>query len=341
MMHRKRIRSVGIIGSGMAGLTCAIRLSAVGIRVGVYEKSRGPGGRMSSKRADGQATSLDMGAQYFTIRNTRFRHFLEGYAGFETFAEWSARLLHESPDGGLESFTSQQRFVGTPRMSAITRSLSRHVQINYNVRAERLAHDDDGWWIFAEDGQQVGPYDALVLTPPPAQATGLLDGFPELQSEMARYRMLPCLAVALRFEAPLPFDFEGVQLVKDPVLRWAGLNSSKPGRDDSQPWWVLHAQPEWSLTHLDVPIDAARDNVIDAFCNRFKLVEPVAETAVHRWRYAIPDTKVGPGHLWYPSVNLGICGDWLAGGRIEGAFDSAESLLAHLRSEDRLGLNLH
>lgn len=296
---------------------------------------------MSSKRADGQATTLDMGAQYFTIRNTRFRHFLEGYAGFETFSEWPARLLHESPEGELESFTAQRRFVGTPRMSAIARSLSRHISVSYEMRVQRLSRDDDGWWIFMEDGQRVGPYDALVLTPPPAQAIGLLEGFPELQIEMARYRMLPCLAVALRFDTSLPLDFEGVQLVNDPILRWAGLNSSKPGRDDSCPWWVLHARPEWSLAHLDVPLDAACESLINAFRERFTLTEPVAETVVHRWRYAIPDTNVGPGHLWYADVNLGICGDWLSGGRVEGAFNSAESLLAHLRSEDRLGLNLH
>lgn len=339
MMHRKRIRSVGIIGSGMAGLACAIRLNAVGIRVGIYEKSRGPGGRMASKRFDGDARTLDMGAQYFTVRNTRFRRFLESYAGFDTFAAWSGRLLHEASDGGLEAFTVQQRFVGTPRMSAITRALSRHVPVEYGVQAERLEHDADGWRIISRDGHCIGPYDALVLTPPPAQSNCLLNGFPEQQKELEGYSMLPCMAVAVRFSAPLDLDFEGVQLVRHPVLRWAGLDSSKPGRDGGE-WWVLHAEPHWSRSQLDKPEEVMSDALVEAFRERFSVKTPDAERRIHRWRYAIPETEVGPGHLWYPKVNLGLCGDWLSGGRVEGAFDSAESLLAHLRSDDRLGFSL-
>ncbi|HCP22242.1 MAG TPA: FAD-dependent oxidoreductase, partial [Marinobacter hydrocarbonoclasticus] len=58
------IRSIAVIGSGLAGLTAAILLGDSGHNVRVFEKSRGPGGRLASKRvANGSA---DIGAQYFT-----------------------------------------------------------------------------------------------------------------------------------------------------------------------------------------------------------------------------------------------------------------------------------
>ena len=38
---------VAIIGAGMAGLTCASRLAEAGHDVAVFDKGRGPGGRMA------------------------------------------------------------------------------------------------------------------------------------------------------------------------------------------------------------------------------------------------------------------------------------------------------
>ena len=61
---------IAIIGTGIAGLSAAQALTAAGHEVHLFDKSRGSGGRMSSKRSD--AGSLDMGAQYFTARDRRF-----------------------------------------------------------------------------------------------------------------------------------------------------------------------------------------------------------------------------------------------------------------------------
>ena len=59
---------VAVIGAGLAGLSCATALQAAGVVVRVYEKSRGPAGRMSTRRGDGW--QCDHGAQYFTVRRS-------------------------------------------------------------------------------------------------------------------------------------------------------------------------------------------------------------------------------------------------------------------------------
>ena len=61
---------IAIIGTGIAGLSAAQALQAAGHSIHLFDKSRGSGGRMSSKRSD--AGALDMGAQYFTARDRRF-----------------------------------------------------------------------------------------------------------------------------------------------------------------------------------------------------------------------------------------------------------------------------
>ena len=41
----------------------------------------------------------------------------------------------------------------------------------------------------------------------------------------------------------------------------------------------------------------------------------------HRWGYALATGKPA-GPLYDPELRLGICGDWCAGGRVEGAIVS-------------------
>lgn len=74
---------IAIIGSGLAGLTAARTLMQAGHEVTVFEKSRGVGGRMSTRQTE--FGSFDHGAQYFTVRDDRFR----------TLMQWA---LAEAPD---------------------------------------------------------------------------------------------------------------------------------------------------------------------------------------------------------------------------------------------------
>ena len=66
---------VAVIGAGLAGLSCAQALLQAGHTVHVFDKSRGPSGRMSTRRAEDQSGpwQCDHGAQYFTARDAAFR----------------------------------------------------------------------------------------------------------------------------------------------------------------------------------------------------------------------------------------------------------------------------
>ncbi len=61
---------IAIVGAGIAGLAAAQTLIRAGQQVQIFDKSRGSGGRMASKRSE--AGALDLGAQYFTARDRRF-----------------------------------------------------------------------------------------------------------------------------------------------------------------------------------------------------------------------------------------------------------------------------
>lgn len=61
---------IAVIGAGMAGITAARSLKAAGHRVQVFEKSRGSGGRLASKRSE--MGRINLGAQRFTSDDPLF-----------------------------------------------------------------------------------------------------------------------------------------------------------------------------------------------------------------------------------------------------------------------------
>ena len=329
MSDTPSIRSIAVIGSGLAGLTCAILLGRSGHHVRVFEKSRGPGGRMASKRvADGSA---DVGAQYFTVRNPEFLTFLGDHAGTDSFGEWSAKLGFQNSDKTWQCFPEEPRYVGIPRMTAITRGLSEGVALLAQVRIGRLSRVGEQWRVLCTDGVDRGMFDQVVITAPPAQAEELLleSGLTTLADliKAPGGDILPCWSVAAHFkEAPFT-EFDAMR-PDSRALYWVANNSSKPGRNDSGQWWVLHATPEWTAAHLDASPDDVSEQLLAEFEAMNGHTGTKADQAVaHRWLYARSVSEGRPGYLLDAQAGVGLAGDWLAGGRVEGAWESASQLV--------------
>lgn len=313
---------IAIIGAGIAGLTAALRAREAGLSPAVFEKSRGPGGRLASKRTQ-DGTSVDMGAQFFTVRNPRFRALLTDVAGGEHFGLWDARLWHENQEGEVSSFHQALRYVGIPRMTAITRALADGLSIQTGTRITGLTRAAGGWWLETDQGRQ-GPFSRVIITAPPEQAQGLLPEAVTASLGLEDFRMLPCWSLALRFWEPLELDFDGMQLAHE-SLGWVARNASKPERGVAE-WWVLHANSTWSATHRDTDSSEVAAAMTTAFRQRFDIRQTATDHLVHRWLYARPAAGATPGFLSTTDSSIGVCGDWLAGGRVEGAFESADAL---------------
>lgn len=322
------IRSIAVIGSGLAGLTAAILLGDSGHNVRVFEKSRGPGGRLASKRvANGSA---DIGAQYFTSRNPGFTRFLDRWAGPRSYQSWNARFGYQTEGASWQAFPEEHRFVGTPRMTAISRALSEHITLASGVRIVRLSKEDSKWQLTGTDGQHYDGFDQVVITAPPAQAQELLrdSGLEAMAEGLAEHvgNILPCWAVAAHFNRPVDFRFDAMRPNSD-VLFWVANNSSKPGREDEGQWWVLHANPGWTHEHVDDAPESIAEALLAEFCALTGHKEAPDDWVPHRWLYARSEAGDNPGYLFDPKTGIGLAGDWLAGGRVEGAWESASQLV--------------
>ncbi|BEP96410.1 hypothetical protein GmRootA79_47940 [Acidovorax sp. A79] len=113
-------QTIAVIGAGLAGLSCAQALLQAGHMVHVFDKSRGPSGRMSTRCPEDEhgAWQCDHGAQYFTARDPAFRAEVAHWQRAGVAAVWDARLA--SFDGSIWTtpHTPLERFVGTPRMTS-------------------------------------------------------------------------------------------------------------------------------------------------------------------------------------------------------------------------------
>ena len=303
---------IGIIGAGLAGLTAARQLADAGHAITLFDKARGPGGRMSTRRtetAQGMAF-FDHGAQYFTVRDAGFA---------ETVARWEAQgAAARWPAAGDEAW------VGTPGMNAIIKAEAAGQDVRWNCRIESLARDGQRWRLAHAEGAE--HCDAVIVAVPAEQVAPLLsDHAPEWAALAAQTVSLPCWTVMAAFAGQV--DFAPDCLRQAGAIGWAARNSAKPGRTGPESW-VIQGSPDWSAAHLE---DDA-ESVIAALMAELAgatgaaLPEPLIVQA-HRWRYALSGAA-GRTKLWDGEARLGVCGDWLIGPRIESAWASGRALAA-------------
>lgn len=317
-----------MIGAGVSGLTCARTLSDHGLQVVVFDKARGCGGRASTRRHDDLA--FDHGAQYFTARDPRFARWVTAWEHEGVLRRWDGTIVGLRQGQVTPGEGSTPRFVGVPGMSALTRHLAAECTLRQSFHVEGLVVERGGLSLVARDGRREGAFDAVVLAAPAPQTAALAASLsPALSARAETAAYAPCWAVMLAFASPLPLAFDGA-FVADSPLSWVARNSSKPGRPQTE-CWVLHAAPEWSVSHFDDAPDAVVDALSHAFAAAAGIRLPTATSALaHRWAYALPTSPLPEECVFDASARVGACGDWCAGPRVEGAFLSGAALAGRL-----------
>lgn len=313
---------IAVIGAGMAGLSCAAALHQAGLGVEVFEKSRGLGGRIATRRRD--ARSFDHGAQYVTARGSRFENLLQRLDAAGAVTRWE-------PKGWQDGHThaagvDQTWFIGTPGMSAMVKPLAEGLRIRHNTRIAELQRHAGGWQMTTGDSETVGPFNAVAVTVPAPQASTLLASHGDAFERIQRAIMAPCWAAMMTFDQTLKAPAD-VLRPPEGAITWAARNNAKPGRDNASEAWVVHAGPDWSRDNLEQDAGDIADGLFQAFATLVggELPKPGFLSA-HRWRYALCETPLQTPCLIGDDGTLGAAGDWCLGARVEAAYDSGWAL---------------
>lgn len=309
---------IAIIGAGLSGLVLAKRLNETH-SVTVLEKARGPGGRMSTRRAP--PFTFDHGAQYFTAETAPFQAFIQDLHSQDLIGDWPDEIQLVG-----NAFVSRKRkYVAQPGMNAICKHLASGLDIRTQMQVDALERMPGGWRLVMKSGDNSEPFDWVISTAPSIQTAALMPKAFNGHAVLDEVRMLGCYALMLGYDHPIKLDFSALKSDIPPV-GWIAVNSQKPGRLD--PFTLLiQSDNQWADAHLEDPQDDVLSTLIEAGSDLLGVdLSGAAHQVLHRWRYASTSCAAGLPFLIDEAQHLAACGDWCLGGKVEAAFSSANAL---------------
>ncbi len=324
-------KRIAIIGAGLAGVTAARELSR-DHDVHVFEKSRGAGGRMSSRRVE--PYNFNHGAQFFTARAEEFASVVIAAQESGVVAQWEPRLITLDPS--LEPYKRtwfEPHYIGVSGMNSLAKFLATDLSVSKECQISEIARDDKLWILIDSSGANHGPFDWVISTAPVSQTRSLLPPSFGYLDQLKDIQFSPCFALMLGFSNAIDFGIEAA-VIKNSSLAWAVASTNK-----THSTLLVHSDNHWASTHLEQDLDWVQQTMLAELARVLPKALPSLEhVQLHRWRFARCETPLDQTHLLDTENGLGVCADWCGGNRVEDAFVSgmalAKQLKAYLRESD-------
>jgi renalase len=288
-------KRIAVIGAGLAGIAAAHALTSRNAHVTIFEKSRGYGGRCATKRWQGHV--VDHGAQYFTLRDERFKHAVEQACG-----DAIHRLELPVRDEENRILGDTGRWFHRDGNSRLARDLAKGLE----VRTETPVEDAPAL---------LQAFDHVICTAPWPQ-TAKLWGLDEHEIDY-----IPCLAAVFAYRG------DGLGRTQETYafrsrstpLAWTACENHKPGRIAAGSTVIVaHLGEEFSREHLERPPAEYPSLVRTWIEDRWELPKTAYDLALgHRWRLARIDSA-HPSPSLPPRVHF--VGDAFKASRVEDAW---------------------
>ncbi len=311
--------NIAILGCGVTGLSAARKLRQHGVDVKLFDKSRGVGGRMSTRYAG--EWEFDHGAQFFTVQDVDFKREIDDAVRAGAAAPWPAKALYLS-NGKVSADYGRARFVGQPRMNSLPKYWARDLDITLSQRVSKVSKFEN-WSIEFEDGQTIDGFDGIISTLPPEQAKDILPKNFSKTSTVSKAHMQACFALMIGLPQVVDPGWETLR-VKNLPIDWIAINSAKAGRSNSAGTIVVHSEAEWSDRHVDADRGWIENVMLQ--CASALMGMPLVDAphiALHRWLYA--SSMSSPGVACIKENAFVLAGDWCLGGRVQGAWLSGRA----------------
>lgn len=318
-------KKIAIIGAGISGITLAKGLSAAN-EVTIFDKSRGIGGRMATRRVENY--HFDHGAQFFTAKSKEFKEICSKAKEDGVIEEWQCRFaeiitdkINRSWDFGVK----KPHYVAKPQMNSFCKYLAQGLNILLSKELELAEFKNSKWSLVFKDGESFDGFDYLFFAIPCHQALNFIPENFKYFKIVESVKMKGCFALMLGFKKDLNTEFDAA-LIKESDISWVSVNSSKPQR---RPEFTLliNSTNKWADENIEADQEFVKKHMIDCVKKIVDFDESdLAYCNLHRWRYANSDHRNQEKSLLDPSLNLGLCGDWLISGRVESGFLSALDL---------------
>lgn len=303
---------IAIIGAGLAGVAAGRGLVEAGCEVHMFDKGRGPGGRLSSRRVayKGAEVVFDHGAPAFSVSHAAFLDQVVRWQADGLVAPWLGPHYTVPEIGAKFEPNRTPYFVAQPKMNALIKGLMPNLSIDWGRRVTSLTWQDELWQLHFEGGGREVDFERVILALPYEQARDLYAASAGLQSMQALpvLSALPCWSAM--FVTGDGIDPEWSSLSVDSgAISFVSAENTKPGRS-GPPRYVVQASAAWSRTHLEQAPETIMAH-LEAALSELTDFGPIDFRQVHRWRYARMSHAANLAAIWQADTALGFCGDWL------------------------------
>ncbi|MFO8028799.1 MAG: FAD-dependent oxidoreductase [Cyclonatronaceae bacterium] len=337
---------IAIIGAGLSGLTAGRILAKAGHDVVLFEKSRGYGGRLATRRKqNGSPVKIDHGAPYLAGTTDEFKSFLNELEEHGLVAPWTETVSGYSDGQILPELPGRERqpyYTATQGMNSVGKYMSRLVDMYPEENVGGITHVGGSRikkspWIINSSSINVFEADAVIIATPAIQAYGLVA---TAQDEYELRKMITLLddisytsTISLmagygRRESP-----EWKAIVCDhPIVAWLCNEGTK--RDFSgDVYLVAHTTDRFAreMTESDDSEEAdkhiikAMDEILGNWAGRPEWHQS------HLWRYHQPRKSLDIPFLESDDelAPLALVGDYFQGKSMEAAYLSGFRLGMH------------
>ena len=318
------MKNVAIIGAGITGVTIANLLQKK-YNLTVFEKSRGVGGRMATRRAE--PYQFNHGAQYFKIENKEFKDFLQPLMVNNIIKPLKANQIEILNKKVIKrtKIYNQQYFTADSKMNSVVKYLiNNNFSIKLLCKIEKILKENDNWFIVDSDKVSYGPYDWLFITIPPNQAIEILYNSFKFLDIIKKIKMRSCYSLMLGFDEIKEFDFD-TALFLDEDIQW--LSISKKILEKKEYYNLLINS---SYNFAEQNINGSKDKISNYLIKQVSDIlqcelNNYKHKALHFWKYAMSENNNNLGSLIDEDLKVIVCGDWCMNGKVEGGFLSAKN----------------
>ena len=323
------MQNVAVIGAGITGITLANLLQKK-VNLTVFEKSRGVGGRMATRRAE--PYQFNHGTQYFKIENKEFKDFLQPLILNKIIKPLEANQIEILNKEVIKrtKIYNKQYFTAESKMNSVVKYLiNNNLSIKLLCKIEKIIKENDKWFLIDSGQVSFGPYDWLIITIPPNQAKEILYNNFKFLDIIKKIKMRSCYSLMLGFDKFGEFDFD-TALFLDEEVQW--LSIRKIILENKEYYNLLiNSSYNFAEQNINGSKDKISDHLIKQVSDILKCkLNNYEHKALHFWKYAMSEKNNNLGSLLDEDFKIIVCGDWCMNGKVEGGFLSAKDAVNKL-----------
>ena len=315
-----------VLGSGIAGSTIANLLSKK-YSVHIFDKARGPGGRSSNKRFKNNL-SFDHGVQYISPKSKPFIKYIHKLYKNKILKSWDNNHL----DFTFEKKPFSKKYIGRKANNDLVKYNLKKIKQSFASPIEKIDFKKYFWEITLKDKSKY-QFKSLIITCPFPQLKKLAKNYLDKTILKLKVQMQPNITVMLALNNQKTLPISSIKF-NDDILAWAANENSKKRFKSNINLWTLQATLRWSKKTINRY--KTDKSIMNQLITRFiKLTgfkkNKIIFKKIHGWKYSYNYKKTPYLSMWYKKINLGVCGDWFNGPKVENAWLSANDLARKIK----------